>query len=150
MRHHLTFAAALGEYESQASELLAAFQRREDWALEIFKNNHPKFLREDVTWAPKWTADADMRAASLQPADAQLALARWYGFETWEQLAHYAASAPADPFEAAVHAVITGNEAALAQLLRDHPDLVRQRSRRDHHATLLHYLAANGVEGHHQ
>jgi ankyrin repeat protein len=91
-----------------------------------------------------------MRAASLQLADAQLALARWYGFENWEQLAYYAASAPTDPFEAAVHAVITGDEPTLAQLLRDHPGLIRQRSRRDHHATLVHYLAANGVEGHHQ
>jgi len=150
MMVHLPFAAALSAYESQAAELLSAFQRREDWALEIFKNNHPRFLREDVAWAPKWTADEDMRAASLQLSDAQLALARWYSFDNWEQLAKYAADAPGNPFEAAVQAIITGDETALARLLREHPDLIRRRSARPHHATLLHYLAANGVEGYHQ
>jgi len=31
-------------------------------------------------------------------------------------------------------------------MLRDNPELVRARSTRSHHATLLHYIAANGVE----
>jgi hypothetical protein len=31
-------------------------------------------------------------------------------------------------------------------MLREHPELVRTRSTRRHHATLLHYLGANGVE----
>ena len=34
----------------------------------------------------------------------------------------------------------------LARLLAEHPDLARQRSTRDHRATLLHYVSANGVE----
>lgn len=51
-----------------------------------------------------------------------------------------------DPFEAAVDAIITGDEAALKALLAEHPDLIRARSTREHHATLLHYIAANGVE----
>ncbi len=51
-----------------------------------------------------------------------------------------------DPFEAAVDAVIAGDEAALKALLAVHPDLVRARSARPHRATLLHYIAANGVE----
>jgi Ankyrin repeats (3 copies) len=49
-------------------------------------------------------------------------------------------------FEAAVDAVIEGNSLALRALLRGHPDLVRARSARPHRATLLHYVAANGVE----
>ncbi len=32
-------------------------------------------------------------------------------------------------------------------MLRGHPDLARARSTRRHHATLLHYVGANGVEG---
>jgi hypothetical protein len=39
---------------------------------------------------------------------------------------------------------------ALDHLLAAHPTLVRQRSDRDHHATLLHYVSANGVEGYRQ
>ncbi len=60
---------------------------------------------------------------------------------------------PEARFEAAVEAVIHGNLATLASLLRDDPSLVRARSTRTprsgpppHGATLLHYVAANGVE----
>src|SRR5213075_1533443 len=34
--------------------------------------------------------------------------------------------------------------------LRRHPELIRARSAREHHATLLHYVSANGVEGYRQ
>ena len=58
-----------------------------------------------------------------------------------------------DPFERAADAVIDGDSTTLAALLREHPELVRARSTRVtegdppvHGATLLHYLAANGVE----
>jgi ankyrin repeat protein len=54
--------------------------------------------------------------------------------------------ADADPFESAAEAVVTGDLATLESLLRAHPDLVRARSAREHRATLLHYVAANGVE----
>jgi ankyrin repeat protein len=53
-------------------------------------------------------------------------------------------------FEAAVDAVITGDTDALKSLLRENPELVRARSSREHHATLLHYAAANGVEDNRQ
>jgi hypothetical protein len=51
-----------------------------------------------------------------------------------------------EQFEAAVTAVIDGDEIALRQLLRDNPELIRARSTREHHATLLNYVGANGVE----
>jgi hypothetical protein len=49
-------------------------------------------------------------------------------------------------FEAAVDAIIDGDAEALKRLLREHPELVRERSSRSHRATLLHYVGANGVE----
>ncbi|MGJ3239933.1 MAG: hypothetical protein ACFE0Q_14575 [Anaerolineae bacterium] len=49
-------------------------------------------------------------------------------------------------FEQAVEAVIHGNADKLKQLLGKYPILASARSTRDHHATLLHYVAANGVE----
>jgi len=49
-------------------------------------------------------------------------------------------------FEAAVDAIVIGDLATLEQLIQESPELVRARSARPHHATLLHYLAANGVE----
>jgi ankyrin repeat protein len=49
-------------------------------------------------------------------------------------------------FEAAADAVVAGDLHALALALRADPALVRARSTREHRATLLHYVAANGVE----
>lgn len=49
-------------------------------------------------------------------------------------------------FERAVDAVVNGDAETLRTMLRDEPALARQRSSRRHHATLLHYVAANGVE----
>jgi ankyrin repeat protein len=51
-----------------------------------------------------------------------------------------------DLFESAVEAVVAGDLDTLKSLLRESPELVRARSARPHHATLLHYVAANGVE----
>jgi hypothetical protein len=52
----------------------------------------------------------------------------------------------ADTFEAAVDALVDGMLAEFEALLRAHPELPHARSTRTHHATLLHYVAANGVE----
>ncbi len=51
-----------------------------------------------------------------------------------------------EAFEAAVEAVITGDLAVLERLLLRNPMLVFEHSGREHQATLLHYVAANGVE----
>jgi hypothetical protein len=95
-------------------------------------------------------------------ADAQLAVARAHCFLDWDALAQHArdVNIPGSAiarFERAVEAVITGDIETLDQLLRDDVELVRMRSTRIncfdpplHRATLLHYVAANGVENHRQ
>lgn len=49
-------------------------------------------------------------------------------------------------FERAADAVVQGDLPLLSQLLRETPALVTARSTRNHRATLLHYVSANGVE----
>lgn len=49
-------------------------------------------------------------------------------------------------FEAAVEAIITGDLTKLSELLAANPNLAKVRSARNHRATLLHYVSANGVE----
>ena len=88
-------------------------------------------------------------------ADAQFVLARAHGFLSWPAFAtHLDALAHSDTqtaaFEAAAEAIVRGDEATLRQLLREHPGLIRARSTREHRATLLHYVSANGVEGYRQ
>jgi ankyrin repeat protein len=84
-------------------------------------------------------------------ADAQFFLAREHGFPSWPRFAEQVralenAQSTVTNFEAAVEAIVAGNEAALAALLRNEPELVMARSLREHHSTLLHYCSANGVE----
>jgi ankyrin repeat protein len=89
--------------------------------------------------------------ATCALTDAQFFLAQVHGFASWPIFAKHidalarAASGTA-VFESAVDAVVSGNAATLRRLLHDHPGLVRERSTREHHATLLHYVSANGVE----
>jgi hypothetical protein len=49
-------------------------------------------------------------------------------------------------FEAAADAIHAGDLAALRALLDERPELISMRSSRAHRATLLHYVAANGIE----
>jgi len=86
-------------------------------------------------------------------SDAQLFIARLHGFESWPKFVKHIeargqASSPISQFETAADAIVTGDVGGtLSQLLRDHPALIRARSSREHRATLLHYIAANGHEG---
>ena len=95
------------------------------------------------------------RSASCALTDAQFVLARAHGFLSWpkfvtqiESLA--SESSPASLFEAAASAIVAGDSVALERLLHEHPDLIHMRSLREHRATLLHYVSANGVEGYRQ
>ena len=152
----------LDKYHQQAEELLQAYRAGDAKALECIKHCHPGFLDTDIPWLPKNVPDEEVRKAGLDIADAQLTLARRYDFQDWAALATYVEAvtqenSPVFQFESAVAAVITGDAAALQALLHDDPGLVRARSTRVthfdppvHRATLLHYIAANGVEGYRQ
>lgn len=94
-------------------------------------------------------------AGKLPLSKAQFSLARAHGFGSWPKFSHYldalahSNSAELD-FETAADAIVNGSLAALSNLLTKKPQLVRARSTREHHAILLHYVAANGVEGYRQ
>ncbi len=158
----LRFNAPLSDYVKQADQLFAGWQSGEEQAVRRFRANHPKFLDEKIPWLERRITDAEARAIPITRDDASLAVARAYNFLDWSSLEAYA-TAVADQhsavsrFEHAAEAVIDGDAAALARLLRDDPGLVRARSTRVcnfdppvHRSTLLHYLAANGVEGYRQ
>lgn len=96
-----------------------------------------------------------MATGSGTLTNAQFVIARAHGFESWPKLAkHIAAIAransPVSNFERAADAIVTGDLSTLHRLLRQNPELVRTRSTREHQATLLHYVSANGVENYRQ
>ena len=138
----LPYLANLDEYREQAAALLDALKRGDADAHWCFKWEHPRFRGQ--------TVDA-VQTATLDVDDAQLVVARQYGFENWADLERFTDAVRLDEsvarFETAVEAVVSGDVESLAAMLRDHPELARARSTRRHHATLLHYVAANGVEG---
>jgi ankyrin repeat protein len=159
----LPIDAAVGDYLRQADALLAGWQSGDQEAVKVFRAHHPKFLDDTVPWLQRfWESDADARAIPVDQDDAKLAVARAYDFLDWASLeAHAAAvadrSSAISRFERAAEAVIDGDAVTLRRLLAEDPDLVRARSARVchfdphvHRATLLHYLAANGIETYRQ
>ena len=138
----LPFTAPLSAYLDQARSLLADLQSGDEAAAWRFKWEHPRFRGQKVN---------EVRSATLDLEDAKLVTARQYAFESWNDLATFAERAARDEtvlrFETAVDALIAGDSDALETLLREDPALTVARSARRHHATLLHYVAANGVEG---
>src|SRR5437762_3756385 len=142
VKHDLPFTATLDDYERAAKTLFDAVRARENAALWNFKWMHPHYRGKTVT---------DVKPETLDLDDARLVVAQEYAFHTWYDLGVLATEVsregPVRKFEKAVEAVIAGDVATLRSMLRDDPRLVYARSARRHHATLLHYVAANGVEG---
>lgn len=100
-------------------------------------------------------ARAHLTKAGCALTAAQFLVARAHGFLSWPTFAKHIQSlgqpgSPEYTYEKAVEAIVEGNAETLARLLRQHPGLVRARSTREHRATLLHYVSANGVEGYRQ
>ncbi|BAH39468.1 hypothetical protein GAU_2426 [Gemmatimonas aurantiaca T-27] len=86
---------------------------------------------------------------------AQFVIARAHGFPSWPRFVRHLTDAANDQstsaiFEQAADAIVRGDLSTLLLLLRAHPALVRARSTREHEATLLHYVSANGVENYRQ
>jgi hypothetical protein len=157
----LPSSAPIAAYEQQALLLLGGWQSGDAIAIRVFRSRHPKFLDDTIPWLERRLSDAEVRATPIDRDDAKLALARWYDFYDWAALEDLVASVETDAavrrFERAVDAVISGDGATLRQLLGEDDRLVRARSTRRnyfdppmHRATLLHYLAANGVESYRQ
>lgn len=84
-------------------------------------------------------------------AGAQSLIAEAHSFESWNAFARFVneetrQTSEGSEFEIAADAVVDGDLAGLEALLRANPGLAHARSARIHRATLLYYLAANGIE----
>jgi len=155
----LPVRAPLADYVMQADALLDAWNAGDRGAIAIARHKHPQFLDDTIKWLPKGLSDDEAQRMPFEFADAQLTVARWYDFESWPRLVEHVEEAAREDsavsrFELAVDAVTSGDVAGLTAMLDRDSDLVRARSTRVthfdppvHRATLLHYIAANGVEG---
>jgi hypothetical protein len=141
LSYSLPFRATLPEYQQEAQRLYDALNAGDRNARWNFKWMHPRYKGKSVD---------DVEAASLGLEDAQLVVAGEYAFNKWEDLAKFTDAVtrkgPIVTFESAVDALVDGDLPKLQAMLGEHPELVHARSTRRHHATLLHYIGANGVE----
>jgi ankyrin repeat protein len=96
----------------------------------------PAALEQIREWHPRFSgsSDEEIRQAPFTEADAQLVYAREHGFDSWDDLVQRVtrlASAPnaeaTEPFLAAFRALKSSDVAALKSLLRDHPQLAKER-----------------------
>jgi ankyrin repeat protein len=164
----------LEQYKKQAKGLVKACKSPDSDALSVWAANWVKTLarlqglvitRELPVRLDRWVAQVEEftrrklqesgRRAKCSLADAQFVIARAHGFENWPAFAGQITAqtrrnSPESQFELAADAIVGGNAPALERLLRENPQLIRARSTREHRATLLHYVAANGVEGYRQ
>jgi ankyrin repeat protein len=168
----------LEQYKKRAKDLVTASRSADRNAVREWANDwvHALAQLHGITVSPFIQASIDRAIETIEArvrqigdrsnakggrftlSDAQFLIAGAHGFENWAEFAGHiermTSGSRRDPkgqeFEAAVDAVVAGDIATLESLLRKQPDLVRERSERKHRATLLHYVAANGVEDYRQ
>jgi len=159
----------LQQYKKLAKELLRAAKSTDSDAIRKWSTNWVTSLitRSGIEITPQlpvrsdgWIRDvANFAQANLSDgtklSNAQFVIARSHGFPSWPKfVGHIHNATDTDSleaqFEAAVDAIVIGDVPTLKQLLRENLGLARQRSTREHRATLLHYCSANGVEGYRQ
>ena len=135
-----------------ASDNIAGWAR--EWVEGLVRLSGVEFNRDLPANAGQWIDKVeDFARRTLREkctlTDAQFVIARSHGFESWPKFAKQLQNSESR-FEKAADAIVAGDIETLKKLLREEPDLVRARSTREHGATLLHYVSANGVEGYRQ
>ncbi|MEL7118510.1 MAG: hypothetical protein AAFO07_03695 [Bacteroidota bacterium] len=120
-----------------ADALHQTYEAGNEAACIEIKNHHPNFLGK--------SNDLIMNA-NLILEDFQLIIAKEYGFKDWTDVVNNANISFNEPFELAVDHLLSGEWDQLNALLNDNPDLINNSSSYAHHAGLIHYVAANGIE----
>jgi hypothetical protein len=146
---------SLLQLKHQAKDLLKARENADRAALQRIREFHPRFSK---------SGDVEIAQAKFALSDAQLTIAREYGFASWprlkvrveepmagknQKLAHH--DRIEDPiFRRAVELLDAGDEAGLRAHLQAHPGLVHQRVEFEggnyfRNPTLLEFTAENPV-----
>jgi len=145
----------LSHLKHQAKDLLKSHAARETDAAQRIREFHPRFGH---------AADAEIFAATLSLSDAQLAIAREYGYPSWPRLKrHIDRPTLTDQlnlphheriedvvFRRAVDLIDEGDAVGLRAYLKQHPRLVHQHVAFEggnyfHNPTLLEFVAENPV-----
>ena len=107
----------LEQLKNQAKELFKTYKKADAEALERIRANHPDYSN---------TAKTEIRAATLSLSDAQLVIAREYGFASWPRLKEHVESLlleTAKPIELFRRAFKTDDAVFLRKLIERFPEM---------------------------
>jgi hypothetical protein len=152
---HLPSNPSLEHLKYQAKDLLKGHSAHDLEVAQRLREFHPNF---------KDASDSEIFSAKFSLADAQLAIAREYGFPSWTRLkAHVEKPTPSDQlklprheriedvlFRQAVDLLDAGDTAGLQAHLKQHPNLAHQRVVFEgvnyfRNPTLLEFVAENPI-----
>lgn len=152
---HLPTNANIAHLKYQAKDLVTALAARDPQVAQRIREFHPRFEK---------STDNVIFGAKLKLSDAQLVIAREYGFPSWARLRkHIEKPTPADNlnvphheriedpvFRRAVDLLDAGDSEGLRAYLREHPDIVQQRVLFDggnyfRNPSLLEFIAENPI-----
>lgn len=133
---------SLDIYAEKAISLVNACRSNHEDCLQHILKYHPN---------PDQITALNSPATNFSIVDAQIVLAREHGFDNYEAFSRHIGcmldnTSEIYLFEKAADAIIAGHCDTLFTLIEAQPEIVHRRSSRNHQATLLHYIAANGVE----
>ncbi len=145
----------LGHLKYQAKDLLKEHAARDTGAAQKIREFHPRFHT---------ATDPEIFESKLTLTDAQLTIAREYGFPSWARIkAHIEKPTLSNQlhlphheriedsaFRNAVNLIDAGDAAGLSTFLKQHPNLLRQRiifeaGNYFHNPTLVEFIAENPV-----
>ncbi|HXU07629.1 MAG TPA: ankyrin repeat domain-containing protein [Blastocatellia bacterium] len=152
----------LDQYERLAEDVASACNSSSTEALrhieDYYKPGHPLTadeVRQRTQQRLRKLLGSETPENEVSLSDARLLVANSHGFENWSSLANFIEginqpNSLVSQFESAVDMLISGDATTLKVLLGENPGLITARSMRSHHATLLHYVGANGIEDYRQ
>lgn len=117
MKRDLPSRPNLEQLKHQAKDLLEAIKSGEVTAIERVRESHPRWSN---------ASESEIRSAAFSLSDAQLVLAREYGFASWPKLKErldILALEPGDPIELLKKAFAADNAVWFGKLLDRHPEL---------------------------
>ncbi|MBS1563758.1 MAG: ankyrin repeat domain-containing protein [Bacteroidetes bacterium] len=134
-------------FSNEKAKADLAAQRGDIESVAAFLRNfhdHPHFH------AP-WYSEAGCDWTKAPEYNARQIIRHKHWFNSWDEYEAFLHRLRTDKalacFEQAADAICEGDEPALKELLEMQPGIIQSRSLRNHHATLLNYTGANGIEG---
>src|SRR5260370_26748162 len=106
----------LEQLKNQAKDLLKSCRSRDAAATERFREHHPNWVGRSIR---------EIQSAPLSLSDAQLVIARDYGFPAWTGLKASVQTliSQSDPMQALKTAILAGDTAGVARTLDRFPEL---------------------------